>query len=67
MDPQEVVAGAMGRAGGAAPPGTNVTATDAEQERTQRIWWYLLFAGVIVLGLETVLGNRISRRGPIPL
>ena len=67
MDPQEVVAGVLGRAGGAAPPGSNLTATDEEQERSQRIWWYLLFAGVVVLALETVIGNRISRKGPIPL
>ena len=61
MDPQEVVAGAMGRAGGAAAAGTNVTATDQEQERNQRIWWYLLFAGIVILGLETLVGNRVSR------
>ena len=67
MDPQDVVAGVMGRAGGAAPAGTNLTATDLEQERAQRIWWYLLFAGVVVLGLETLIGNRVSRKGPIPL
>jgi hypothetical protein len=67
MDPQEVVAGVMGRAGGAAPAGANATATAEEQERAQRIWWYLLFAGVVVLSLETLLGNRISRKGPIPL
>jgi aerotolerance regulator-like protein/VWA domain-containing protein len=67
MDPQEVVAGVMGRAGGAAPAGANATATAEDQERAQRIWWYLLFAGVVVLSLETLLGNRISRKGPIPL
>jgi hypothetical protein len=65
MDPQEVAAGVLGRAGGAAAPGTNVTATDPEQERNQRIWWYLLFAGVVILGLETLVGNRISRSGPV--
>jgi hypothetical protein len=67
MDPQEVVAGVMGRAGGAAPAGANATPTDDEQERTQRIWWYLLFAGVVVLSVETLVGNRISRKGPIPM
>jgi hypothetical protein len=66
MDPQEVVAGVLGRAGGAAPPGTNVSTTDQEQERNQRVWWYLLFAGVMILGVETLVGNRISRSGPIP-
>ena len=65
MDPREVVAGAMGRAGGAAPAGANVTATDQEQERSQRVWWYLLFAAVVILGLETLVGNRISRSGPV--
>jgi hypothetical protein len=67
MDPRELVAGVMGRAGGAAPAGANATATDEEQERAQRIWWYLLFAGVVVLSVETLVGNRISRKGPIPL
>lgn len=65
MDPQEVVAGVMGRAGGAVPPGTNVSTTDQEQERNQRVWWYLLFAGIVILGLETLVGNRISKSGPI--
>lgn len=67
MDPREVVAGAMGRAGGAAPAGTNVAPTDQEQERSQRLWWYLLFAGVVLLGLETVIANRLSRAGPLQL
>ena len=40
-----------------------VTATDVEQERAQRIWWYLLFAGVVVLGLETLMGNRVVAEG----
>lgn len=65
MDPQELVAGVMGRAGGAAPAGTNVVATDQDQERTQRVWWYLLFAGVVILGLETLVGNQISKSGPV--
>ena len=58
MDPQEVVAGAMGRVGGGPAAGTNVRTTDQEQERNQRIWWYLLFAGVIVLGAETLVANK---------
>jgi hypothetical protein len=65
MDPEELKAGVMGRAGGAVAAGTNVVATDQEQERNQRVWWYLLFAGVVILGLETLVGNRISRSGPV--
>ena len=63
MDPQEVVAAAMGRAGGAAAPGTNAVTTDQDHERSQRLWWYLLFAGIVLLALETLLGNRLSRTG----
>jgi hypothetical protein len=65
MDPQELVAGATGRAGGAAAAGANATPTDQEQERTQRVWWFLLFAALVVLGLETLVGHRISRAGPV--
>jgi len=65
MDPEELKAGVLGRAGGAAAAGTNVVATDLEQERNQRIWWYLLFAGVVILGVETLVGNRISQSGPV--
>ncbi len=66
MDPADVVGGATGRAGGAVPPGANATVTDLEQERTQRLWWYLLFAGIVILALETFLGNRLSRTGTTP-
>ena len=38
--------------------GANATATAEEQERTERIWWYLLFAGLLLLGLEPLLANR---------
>jgi hypothetical protein len=65
MDPQELAAGVLGRADGAVPAGTNVVTTDQEHERNQRVWWYLLFAGVVILGIETLVGNRISRSGPV--
>lgn len=62
MDPQDVVAAAMGHAGGAAA-GSAAAAlvTDADHERRQRMWWYLLFTGVLLLGAETVVSNRLSR------
>ena len=60
VDPQDVAAGATGKAGGASAPGSNAVVTIEEQERAQRVWWYLLFAGLLLLGLETVLSNRMG-------
>jgi hypothetical protein len=58
LDPKEVVAAATGRAGGTnavdAPP------SDEAQESAQRVWWYLLFAGLLLLGAETVIANRAT-------
>jgi hypothetical protein len=65
MDPREVVAGATGRAGGTAPAETSVAPTDLDQERSQRLWWDLLFGGVVLLALETLIGNRLSRSGTL--
>ena len=62
IDPAEVVAGATGRAGGAAPAETSGSITSEERERTQRLWWYLLFAGLLLLGAETVIANGIRTR-----
>lgn len=62
IDPQEVVAGATGLAGGAAPAGSNATLTNDERERAQRVWWYLLFGGLLLLTAETVLANRIRTK-----
>ncbi len=58
VDPNDVAAGAVGRAG-SVQAGTNVVPTDQEHETNQRLWWYLLFAGVLMLGTETVLSNRL--------
>ena len=33
---------------------------DAEQR--QALWWYLLFAGLLLLAAETVISNRLSRK-----
>jgi hypothetical protein len=63
MDPQELVAAATGRAGPAGVDVAGGTPTDEAQEHVQRIWWNLLFAGLILLGAETVLANRYTLRG----
>jgi hypothetical protein len=63
MDPQEVVAAATGLAGGSLADAAAGTPTDESHERAQKVWWNLLFAGLVLLGLETVLANRFTLRG----
>jgi hypothetical protein len=62
IDPQEVAAGATGLAAGAAPAGSNATVTNEERERSQRVWWYLLFAGLLLLTGETLLANSLRTK-----
>ena len=61
MEPQEVVAAAT--ADGAAERASrgDEPLTPQAQERMQRVWWYLLCAGILLLGLDTVLSNRLSK------
>ena len=33
---------------------------DSAQELAQRVWWYLLFAGILLLIAETWLARRLS-------
>ena len=62
MDAQELVAAAEGHAGGARAAGADPAATAEAQERAQKVWWYLLFAGILLLGAETILSNGIALR-----
>ena len=59
IDPEEVVAGARAERA-ACRPRAKAPPTDQAQESAQRVWWYLLFAGVLLLGVETVVGNRLD-------
>lgn len=60
VDPREIVAAATAiRAPGQSGPGEAPISPEA-QERTQKIWWYLLAVGVVLLGVDTVLSNRLS-------
>ena len=52
IDPQEIVAAALGRAGGERRRGPTAPPTDEAQEAAQRVWWYLLFAGLLLLGAK---------------
>jgi Aerotolerance regulator N-terminal/von Willebrand factor type A domain len=65
IDPAELVAAVTGHA--AAPAAALQTAEQAEQidikeaERKQSFWWYLLVTGLLLLGAETVVSNRLSQ------
>jgi hypothetical protein len=65
MDPRELVAAVTGRAVSDIEQGPPAAATPKDAERRQAIWWYLLFAGVVLLAAETVVSNRLSRRGAV--
>jgi len=60
MDPKELVAGVTG-GGAAGSTGGQDVLPDEAQELAQRVWWYLLFAGILLLIAETVLAQRLSR------
>jgi hypothetical protein len=36
--------------------------TREETERRQSLWWYLLMTGLLLLAIETVISNRLSRK-----
>jgi hypothetical protein len=59
MDPQDIAAAALGHAGGTSD-GPTAPPSDEAQESAQRVWWYLLFAGLLLLGAETVVANRLT-------
>jgi hypothetical protein len=61
MDPQEVVAASMASTGLDGPVGDIGPLTPEAQEQRQRLWWYLLLAGILLLGAESLLSNRLSR------
>ena len=42
-------------------PGSSAPMTPEAQERNQRLWWYLLCAGALVLGAETLMSNRMAK------
>jgi hypothetical protein len=62
MDPKELVSAAVGPAEGAqGGPGAGVPMTPQAQEKNQKLWWYLMCAGIVLLGVETVLSNRMAK------
>jgi hypothetical protein len=60
IDPKELVA-AVSPSGTAVSSASQDVLPDEAQELAQRVWWYLLFAGILLLIAETVLAQRASR------
>ncbi len=64
LDMQELSAALAGRPGSVNPASAdNATITPEDQERRQNFWWYLLMAGIVLLGAETFISNRM--KGPV--
>jgi len=62
MDPNEIVAAATtGASGGVQTSAAGVPLPPEAQERSQRLWWYLLCLGIVLLGADTLLSNRMSK------
>jgi aerotolerance regulator-like protein/VWA domain-containing protein len=65
MDPSELVAAVTGKAsqgGHAQAAQTTPELTREETERKQSLWWYLLVTGLLLLGAETIIANRLSAK-----
>jgi hypothetical protein len=62
LDPNDIALAAVGDPAAAGNAGNAATPLTPEaQENNQRLWWYLLCAGVLLLGVDTVLSNRLAK------
>lgn len=62
MDPPELVAAVTGRAADTATAAGSAADVSVEDvEKQQGLWWYLLFAGLLLLAAELVVSNRLSQ------
>ena len=61
IEPAEIVSATGGGSPGTAAAANTVPLTPEAREKSQRIWWYLLFAGVLLLGLDTLVSNRLTK------
>jgi hypothetical protein len=61
IDPREIAAAAVGASENGEGGQNAVALTPEARERNQRLWWYLLIAGTLLLGAETLLSNRMAK------
>jgi len=60
MDPKDVALAATGVAGSSGEDKATPLTAEA-QESNQRLWWYALCVGILFLGLDTVMSNRLAK------
>jgi aerotolerance regulator-like protein/VWA domain-containing protein len=63
LDPRELAAAVAGRAAADLGGKGLGRPSDEAQAQAQRLWWYLLVAGGLLLAAETLLSNRLSQKG----
>ena len=62
MDPKEIVVAATAGTGNGPRSNTaGVPLPPDAQEQSQRLWWYLLCLGIVLLGADTLISNRMSK------
>ncbi|NOT43293.1 MAG: VWA domain-containing protein [Acidobacteria bacterium] len=61
MEPQELIAAALAVPSAEADAAASAELSPETREGSQRLWWFLLLAGVILLGIDTLVSNRLSR------
>jgi hypothetical protein len=61
MDPREITAAAVGADADSAGVQAGVPLTPEAREKNQRLWWYLLVGGILLLGADTLLSNRMAK------
>jgi hypothetical protein len=62
IDPKEIVAAATGGSSdGEGAQATGIPLTPEAREKNQRLWWYLLIAGILLLGVDTLISNRMAK------
>jgi hypothetical protein len=61
IDPKLITAAVAGNLDPAGGKGSGTPLTPEAQERSQRLWWYLLVAGMLLLGADTLMSNRLAK------
>jgi hypothetical protein len=61
LDPQDVVVAVTAVNGQGQTASDFGSATPQDQERRQKVWWYLLLGALLLMAVETVMSNRLSK------